>query len=62
MIVPPALVLLGREETLDTVTEKITENYSVYHQVAEQLKALQAWVTKIREESLKNVDDRDKKN
>lgn len=62
MLAPPVLVLLGHEETLDTVTAKITENYSTYHQVVEQLKALQAWTIKIREESLKNVDDRDKKN
>lgn len=62
MAQPTPLILLSPEETLDTVTEKIVKNYSIYHQLAEQLKSLQEWAKKVREESLKNVNDRNQKN
>lgn len=62
MLPPAPLVLLRPEESLDTVTDALVKNYGLYHQLATQLKSLQEWVKKVREESLKNVDDRDKKN
>jgi hypothetical protein len=61
MVSPAQLILLQNDATLVDVSETITKNYSLYHQLAEQLKALQEWTIKIREESI-NVNGRTESN
>lgn len=49
---PKPLILLQSDATLVDVSETITHNYALYHELAAQLKALQEWTIKIREESI----------
>ena len=49
----PDLKTLPEKTNLVEVSTTITDNYSTYHQVKEQLRALQEWVKRVREESLK---------
>ena len=49
----PELKNLPEKTNLVEVSTTITDNYSTYHQVKEQLRALQEWVKRVREESLK---------
>ena len=49
----PKLKTLPEKTDLVEVSTTITENYSTYHKVVEQLRALQSWTAKVREESLK---------
>lgn len=53
----PKLEQLKSDATLVDVSTTITRNYSLYHQVAEQLRSLQEWTQRIHEES-SNVNGR----
>jgi len=61
MTTPPELDQLKNDATLIDLSTTITNNYSKYHQVVEQLKSLQEWVQRIQEES-ENVNDRTEDN
>ena len=58
---PKPLVMLDTTATLIDVSEAITTNYSLYHELSAQLEALQNWVKLVREASL-NVDGNNKTN
>ena len=61
MVQPKPLEQLPADATLEDVSLTITKNYTLYHLTAQQLKSLQEWVTRIREEA-KDVDGRNQSN
>ena len=58
---PKPLNLLPTDATLIDVSQTITKNYMLYHQLSEQLKSLQEWTIRIQEESI-NVNGGTKSN
>lgn len=52
MTAPLHLKTLPQETNLEDVSTTITYNYGLYNKLAEQLKSLQEWTIKVREESL----------
>lgn len=61
MLKAPQLKQIDAGATLIDVSTTITNNYSIYHSVAEQLHALQEWTLRIHEESA-NVNGRTQNN
>ena len=61
MVQPKPLELLPADASLEDVSVTVTKNYALYHLTAQQLKSLQEWVTRLREEA-DNVDGRNQGN